>query len=196
MTLASPDPNVEKETRRKERDEEVETLSQARNQDLPKYTDRYPELKDFYNQYDALDVTDLDRKNYREFLDKLNESERKLLEETRHFYVVDLANRGGLVMPVVLAIEFDDDTRQELRIPAEIWRRNNRKVAKLFITDKTVRTITLDPHLEFADVDRANNRWPPEVVKSRFQLFKEKKRKNPMQPGREGRRRSRRGDDE
>ena len=40
------------------------------------------------------------------------------------------------------------------------------------------------PDLETADVDRENNHWPPQVIKSRFKLFKEKKQKNDMQKAR------------
>jgi len=39
----------------------------------------------------------------------------------------------------------------------------------------------LGPHLETADVDVGNDHLPRKVVKSRFQLFKEKQGKNEMQ---------------
>jgi hypothetical protein len=43
--------------------------------------------------------------------------------------------------------------------------------------------VVLDPHLETADVDRANNAWPPQAEPTRFQLFKQNQREgeNPMQ---------------
>lgn len=98
-----------------------------------------------------------------------------------NFYVVDLKNVGALVMPVILAIEYTDGTKEEMRIPAEIWRRNNLAVTKLIVTPKEIKAIALDPHLETADTDLTNNHWPPKPVKSRFQIFKQQQMPNPMQ---------------
>ena len=68
-----------------------------------------------------------------------------------------------------------------MRIPAEVWRKNAKRVTKLLIVDDPIVSITVDPHLETADIDLSNNHWPPKVQKSRFQLYKERKKKNPMQ---------------
>ena len=99
-----------------------------------------------------------------------------------NFYVVDLRNVGGLVMPVILQIDYADGTTEELRIPAEIWRLNNSNVSKLIVTKKEIKSITLDPHLETADVDMENNSFPRRPLKSRFQIFKERQQQgSPMQ---------------
>ena len=176
------DPVLQKKRRKQARDDEPQTLSQQRNRDLPKRANTFPELKDFYNSYDELAVTPDDRKAFERYLKKLDAQERKLLESKQKFYVVDLENVGGLVMPVILDLEFEDKSHREVRIPAEIWRRNNKRVSKLIITTKPVKTVTLDPHLETADVDLTNNHFPRKVVKSRFQLFKSSQsQRNPMQ---------------
>jgi len=178
---------IAKKRKKKARDDKPQTLSQKRNQDIPKRTDAYPELKDFYNSYDELAVTPDDRKAFARFVKKLDAQQKKLLESKQKFYVVDLKNIGGLVMPVILDLEFEDGSHRELRIPAEIWRRNNQQVSKLIITSKTVRQMTLDPHLETADVDLANNFFPRKVVKSRFQLYKSKQQqRNQMQKAKPG----------
>jgi hypothetical protein len=54
---------------------------------------------------------------------------------------------------------------------------------KIFILDKEIANIILDPHLETADTDRNNNYWPSRIEPTRFQLFKQKERKkeNTMQ---------------
>ena len=184
-TLETANPEIDKGAKKTERDAEPETLSEQRNKNLPKRTDQFPELKDFYNDFDEFDVTEADRKAYQTFLKKLNETERKLLKQKRNFYVLDVKNLGGLVMPILLDIEFEDGSHRELRIPAEIWRRNNEKVSKLIISDQTIKTIILDPQLETADTDRSNNQLPREIVKSRFKMFKESKTKNEIQKARE-----------
>ncbi|MEM7311785.1 MAG: M1 family metallopeptidase [Planctomycetota bacterium] len=183
-TMESPDPKIAKAAKKKDREDEPETLSKRRNKPLAKRTQSYPELKDFYNDFDELDVTPMDEKSYKNFLKKLEDDERELLEEKRNFYVMDLSNVGGLVMPVIIEIEFEDGSKHELRIPAEIWRRNNKQVKKLFVTEKVIKSVTLDPHLETADVDLENNHWPRKVIKSRFQLYKDKDKKNDMQKAR------------
>lgn len=180
-TLSTSDPEAEKGARRAERDAQPQTLAEERNKPLPKRANQFPELKDFYNDFDELQVTEADRKAYQQFLSKLTEREKQLLNEKRNFYVIELSNLGGLVMPVILELQFEDGSKQELRIPAEIWRQNNRQVNKLVITEKTIRAIVLDPHLETADTDLNNNHLPRKVVKSRFQLFQEQKSKNEMQ---------------
>ena len=92
-----------------------------------------------------------------------------------------LGNLGGLVMPVILKIDYADGSTEELRIPAEIWRRNASFVEKMIVTPKEITRLTLDPRIELPDTDRSNNAWPPQPAKSRFQLFKDERPKNPMQ---------------
>jgi aminopeptidase N len=180
-TINTSNPEIEKARERREHDAEPETLAQQRNKALPKRVDQFPTLKDFYNTYDQYVVTEQDRAEYQAFLATLTPRERELLHTGMNFYVVDLKNQGGLVMPVILQIDYADGTKEELRIPAEIWRYNNTQVSKMIMTQKEVASMTLDPHLETADADLSNNSFPRRPIKSRFQLFKEQTAPNPMQ---------------
>lgn len=184
-TMDSFDPEVDNAYARAERDARPETPSQTRNAALSVRTEKYPELLDFYNHYDELDVTPQDRRKHRRLLDDLEPHERELLDVERNFYVVDFENVGGLIMPLILQIEYEDDSTETLRIPAEIWRYDPNAVSKLIVTEKTLRRITLDPNEETADADTANNHFPRRPVPSRFELFKRKDRKNPMQEARD-----------
>ena len=179
--LDTMNPEVEKAAGARERAERPETLSERRNKPLPKRVDQFPSLRDFYNTYDEFVVTERDREEYQRFLQTLSPRERELLQAGMNFYVVDLKNVGGLVMPVIFEIEYADGTKEEMRIPAEIWRYNHTDVSKLIMTQKEIRSVSLDPHLETADVDTANNSFPRRPVKTRFQLFKEQQQPNPMQ---------------
>ena len=115
-------------------------------------------------------------------LEQLSDEEKKLLETKKHFTHVSFENVGGLVMPIIVELELENGTREEVRIPAEIWRRNPKETSKVFLTEAPVVRITLDPHLETADTDLSNNHYPPEAQKTRFQLYKDKRdRSNPMQ---------------
>ena len=144
----------------------------------------FPELSDFYNSYDELDVTEPDRAAFKRFVASLDEADKKVLETPMNFYLVELENVGGLVMPVVLQLDTADGGREELRLPAELWRRSSDKVTKLIMTPRTITRVTLDPHLESADTDLSNNVFPPEIERSRFKLFKDGRGKNPMQKAR------------
>jgi aminopeptidase N len=179
--MDSKNPEIEKQISKKEKTEQPVTLSAQRNRDLPKLADAKPELKDFYNSYDEFAATDKEKEEYKKFVDSLTADEKKLLAMGENFYVVDLKNVGGLVMPVILEVAYADGSKEEMRIPAEIWRRNNTAVSKLIVTPKEIQTIVLDPHLETADTDLTNNYFPRRPLKRKFELFKEKKQTNPMQ---------------
>ena len=153
------------------------------------YEERDSSLKDFYDRYDPFDVTLLDEKDYERYLSKLTPEQVELLSSDYNYYTIHLYNEGGLVMPVILRFTFSDSTFEEIRIPAEIWRQNDKEVAKTFVFEKQVVEVELDPWLEVADTDRGNNQWPPQVQMSKFKLYQQKTnrwgvdptRENPMQ---------------
>ncbi|UCE04261.1 MAG: M1 family metallopeptidase [Candidatus Latescibacterota bacterium] len=184
-SLDTHDPDIEKPRLKEEREAEPVTLSQSRFESAPKLVEQIPELKDFYNSYDELDVTPQDREEFTKLLESLEDHEEEMLGTDYKFYVVELANIGGLVMPAILDITYGDGSSEELRVPAEIWRRDPARASKLLLTQREIRSIALDPHLETADVNLDNNHWPRKPIKSRFQLFKEQKPKNPMQKAQE-----------
>jgi hypothetical protein len=59
------------------------------------------------------------------------------------------------------------------------------RVTKVFVLNKEVKSMRLDPFLETADTDLNNNSWPEEQAPSRYQLFKQQSttKENPMQRG-------------
>jgi aminopeptidase N len=184
--IDTQDPAVEKQRRKREREAEPTTKSAERNAALPKRTDEHPGLLDFYNKFDELDVTPKDRRDFERYLEGLEPEERDLLKLDMNFYVVELSNVGGLVMPVILEAHYEDGTAEEIRIPAEVWRRNHERISTMLMTEKTLERLVLDPHLETADADLSNNHYPPRIEESRFELFKrDGDRKNPMQEARD-----------
>ncbi len=140
-------------------------------------------LADFYDKYDPLKVTDDEKKEYKEYLESLSEEQKKLLKAGYNYYEVAFSNIGGMVMPVIVKFEYSDGSEEIKRIPAEIWRKYNDHVTKVFVTKKEVRHITLDPFLETADVDTRNNTWTVKGKPDYFKVEKSKKssEKNLMQ---------------
>jgi len=180
--LETKGPEQEKARKKQQRDEEPETLAEKNNKPLTKRVDVFPELQDFYNKFDELDVTAQDREDFENFMKDLKDHEKELLDLEYKFYIARFANKGGLVMPIILELEYEDGSTDEVRIPAEIWRYNAENVSKLLITSKNVAKVTVDPHLETADGDTSNNIYPPEIDKSYFKIKPDSKDgKNPMQ---------------
>ena len=78
-------------------------------------------------------------------------------------------------MPIIVEFRFEDGTKQIERIPAQIWRKNEQKVTKTFMTPKKAVSIILDPMRETADIDESNNVWTEKdalTTPTKFSLFK------------------------
>ena len=89
-----------------------------------------------------------------------------------HLYEIAFSNKGGLVMPIIVEFTFEDGTKETERIPAQIWRLNEKNVTKLFVTKKKATKIVLDPMKETADINESNNSWPTTAEPSKFAIFK------------------------
>ncbi len=163
--------------------ERRQSLSKQRDKPLVKRADQYPELKDFYNTYDPSEVTDEQRQAFEKFKKSLSENEKKLLENTDRYYRVSFKNVGGLIMPIILMVTFEDGSKREIRIAAETWRVDSTHCDTLIVSDKPLKSLELDPYRETADIDRNNNHFPPIVEATKFQLFKMRRNAedNPMQ---------------
>lgn len=94
--------------------------------------------------------------------------ERAKLNEPKYFYEVTFNKPGGLVMPIIVELTFDDGTKENCTFPAQIWRLNDSEVSRTFATKKPIVKIFVDPKEETADVDVSNNLWPKEIQKSKF----------------------------
>jgi hypothetical protein len=182
LQLDSRDPAVENPKAKAEKDALPTTLTRERNAALPKRLDRFPSLKDFYDDFDKAAVLPSDQKKYEGLLKELTTAkiDPALLKTERNFYLIEFSNLGGLLTPLILKLDFADGSTEELKLPAEIWRFNTEKASKLIMTKKELTAVTFDPRQELVDCDLENNFWPRRPVKTKFQLFKEDAAKNPM----------------
>jgi hypothetical protein len=89
----------------------------------------------------------------------------------KNVYEITFTNKGGLVTPLVIQWTYKDGTREIEKIPAEIWRLNENQVTKVFVKEKEVTSVLLDPNFELADVDVTNNAFP-KSAETRFDRFK------------------------
>ncbi|PRY89771.1 M1 family metallopeptidase [Mongoliibacter ruber] len=167
-------PAQKKADLQKEAEREAYHISQDYNkEDIPQtVVEADPAARDFYNSYNPFSVTPEDEKAYKDFMDRLSQKEKDLLNSGLNFYEMTFRNHGGLVMPLIIQFNYTDGTSEVERIPAEIWRLNEWEVTKVFAKKKEVKNIVLDPYRETADIDESNNFWPRQFTPSRFELFK------------------------
>jgi hypothetical protein len=184
-TVDSKNPEIENAKKREMLNSSAQTLSQQRNlQDIQKtLVDEKPELKDFYNNFDPTATTEADKARYQQYVKSLSPEQQSRLSAGLHFYELDLRNVGGLTMPVIVQMTYEDGKTELVNIPAEIWRKNNEHVTKVFVTPKPVVSFALDPYLQTADTDLSNNSFPRKLAPSRFELYQQQQQAapNPMQ---------------
>lgn len=94
-------------------------------------------------------------------------------KHNKYHYEITYNKPGGLVMPIIIEFTYKDGTKEKKTYPAEIWRFNDKQVSKVFSSDKELKSITIDPNLETADIDTSNNSWPKKTV-TKFDKFKNK----------------------
>lgn len=151
-------------------------------------TDADTSLQDFYWKY-ARGLAKADTRDVKLTIpavtDTFTSVEKLNLAGNKYFYEISFVNKGGLVMPLIIQWTFEDGTKETDRVPVWIWRMNEDRVTKVFLKNKKVTSILLDPMRETADIDESNNSWPRLEQPSKFQLFKSRmsgpKTPNPMQ---------------
>ena len=102
------------------------------------------------------------------------EEEIQNLEIPKYFYEIVFEKPGGLVMPIIIDIKYEDGDVQRKTYPAQVWRKNDNEVRKLITSDKKISEIVLDPEKETADIDTRNNSWPRKIEGTDFDKFKSK----------------------
>jgi hypothetical protein len=174
-------PNGRSVTRRIEKPlvNDFEDISKVRNREDKKiqfYTDRDTAARDFYWRY-ARGLASVDTSTYSTSMqvpyEQLDAAGKQQFA-SKHFYELSFSNKGGLVMPIIIEWTFKDGSKQVDRIPAQIWRANEKQVVKFFMKDKEVTAIRLDPMRETADIDESNNTWGQIPAPSRFRAYKQK----------------------
>ena len=107
-------------------------------------------------------------------MDNMTAEERAQVEEPKYFYEVTFDKPGGIPMPLIVEYTYADGTKENVTYPPEIWRKNDNEVSRVISSQKELVGIVVDPKLETADIDTANNSWPKKEEKSDFDQFKEK----------------------
>ena len=169
LRLDTQDPDIDFDRRRQEQADKPDRIGVLLNEEQG--------IEPWVDQNDIYTVTNKERNGYQSFLDGLEDWERtaflRAVEEDKNYYVLEFSNIGGLVMPIILGLEFTDGSTERLYIPAEIWRRDPHNVRKLLVYDKEKELVQVivDPLWETADADINNNAFPRQILPSRVEAY-------------------------
>ena len=157
--------------------EDISKIRNKADKSIVFLTDVDTTLRDFYWRYDrGLEpydsVTKQPAPNFGAPVVLTDDEKAKYADA--NLYEITFLNKGGLVMPIIVEFTFADGSKEIKRLPAQIWRKNENKVTKVFYTNKKAVSIKLDPMRETADIDESNNSWPNVAEPSKFTLFKTK----------------------
>jgi len=180
--VSTTNPDIELGREREEfAENHPETLAQIRNREEGRktYVDRNPELRDFYNENDRFTVSNKDRNEHADLIDDLEDWEyealKRAVDDDEFVYFLDFENIGGLPTPLPLLVTNADGSQDLLMIPAEIWRRDHRRVTRMLIREQAIASVELDPRHETADADFSNNYFPSRIRQSRIELYKQER---------------------
>lgn len=172
--LNSYDPEKEMAMQKEWDENNPGEISRMRNDKSVEQTvmEKFPELRDKYNDRDPYRVTPEMKQQAAVIMDKLTDKEKELIKKNYNYYEINFKNEGGLVMPIIIEFVYEDGSSEVKEIPVEIWRYNSEKVSKVFFTEKKVKEFILDPYRQTADVDRSNNYFPARNKPTRFEMYR------------------------
>ena len=157
--------------RKEETDLEKKNLNVAKGDLASKSGKNY---SDFSSGPEPISLTGTDPRLNGEFRSSVDDKAIMQKLEDKNIYEVTMSNKGGLVMPVIIEWTYKDGTKEVERIPAEIWRVNEQKFTKVFVKQKEVVNVVLDPKQELTDVNMQDNVFPKRPDSSKFDEFKKK----------------------
>lgn len=157
--------------------EDISKIRNRNDKSIVFLTDADTTLRDFYWKYDR-GIIPYDSVTKQPAIsfgapEALTDAEKAKYANV-HLYEISFLNKGGLVMPIIVEFTFEDGTKEVTKYAAQIWRKNENKVTKVFLTNKKAVSIKLDPMRETADIDESNNSWPNVSEPSKFTMFKAK----------------------
>ncbi|MBL7854970.1 MAG: M1 family metallopeptidase [Cyclobacteriaceae bacterium] len=129
-------------------------------------------VTDFSKGPQDFTVLNTKEEDYGQFRARIDDNAMRTKLEEKNFYEVTLKNTGGLVSPVIIEWTYKDGSKEIEKIPAEIWRLNEKEVKKVFVKEKEVVNVVIDPKQETADVNITDNVFPKRAAESKFDQLK------------------------
>ena len=180
-SLDTLDPQVNLAKDRVDFENEPLILHDERNQvaDIETRVTERPELLDIYDEYDEFTPSDREMKDSQEMLDDLYDKNNsdpewkkkalvEAIEKDEGYYIFEFSNEGGLIMPIPLELTYEDGTKELIRIPVEVWRKNPHRTKWLKRSKLKITQAIIDPYWEIGDTEIENNYYPTRFVPSRL----------------------------
>ncbi|MBL7861219.1 MAG: M1 family metallopeptidase [Cyclobacteriaceae bacterium] len=144
----------------------------AKTGDLASGANSKGKATDFSNGAQEFTMINTPDTYYGDFRNRINDGDVRKQLADKNIYEVTLKNKGGLVTPIVIEWTYKDGSKEIERIPAEIWRLNENEVKKVFMKEKEVTNVVIDPAGETGEVNPADNVFPKKVAESKFDQLK------------------------
>lgn len=144
----------------------------AKAGDLAADTKAKEKASDFNNGPQEFTMINTPDNSYGEFKNKINDSDVRKKLADKNLYEITLKNKGGLVTPVIIEWTFKDGSKEIEIIPAEIWRVNENEVKKVFMKEKEVVNVVIDPNGATGDINLTDNVFPKKADETKFDQLK------------------------
>ena len=180
-SLDTLNPQIDLAKDRVDFEKEPEILHDNRNEQsgIKTRVEARPELLDIYDEYDEFTPSDREMRDYEDILGDLYEKndsdpEWKMkalveaLAKEEDYYIFEFSNKGGLIMPIPLELTYEDGTKELVRIPVEIWRKNPNKTLWLKRSKMKITQAIIDPYWEIGDTEIENNYYPSRLIPARL----------------------------
>ncbi|MFK8282451.1 M1 family metallopeptidase [Capnocytophaga cynodegmi] len=83
--------------------------------------------------------------------------EQAVSPQPNYFYEVTFEKLGGVPMPILLEINYQDNTSEMMKFPVQVWRLNNKEFTYVITSNEPIKSFTIDPQKATADINKENN---------------------------------------
>ncbi|MFK8265835.1 M1 family metallopeptidase [Capnocytophaga cynodegmi] len=83
--------------------------------------------------------------------------EQAVSPQPNYFYEITFEKLGGVPMPILLEINYQDNTSEMMKFPVQVWRLNNKEFTYVITSNEPIKSFTIDPKKATADINKENN---------------------------------------
>ncbi len=140
----------------------------VKEQDPLYYTDKKG-LKDEYTG--TKDTWDASDSSNEKLIIKMLENFKPLKEKAFHVYQIDVLRKGEVVTPIIMQLIYADGSRENYRLPAQIWMDGKTQHTHEYRTTQEVVAVHLDGLRLLPDADRSDNLNPQPLLGLEIEHF-------------------------
>jgi len=121
---------------------------------------KHPTPLDFFNTMENVAGEELDWfwKGWFYSTENLDQSVNGVVYDNAGNPYIQIANRAGLVMPVIIEVTEEDGAKNRIELPVEIWQRGDEWTFRY--QGGQIKSVVIDPDGKMPDINLSNNRWP------------------------------------